>query len=509
MRIARIRILTIAAGIGLAGTLASPGALAAAGKVLLVSGVAKGAGERTLRKGDEIEVGDVVSTDAGARVQLMMADGARIILQPASSVRIDEFAMPSAVTDPNRASAQSSPGKSVATLLSGRIDASAGAIGAITIHAHGEPVTLTRDKSAFVSLDASGGVIVPPALEDAERPPELPRGGHTRLGLAVNLLAARLPQLPEVSAAIAVPSVSQSQSGFVASTTERSDTLVFNNGGNVQQFNSLLGVGEDAEGATYLSGTAALLDFGRNGSSGIRWGRWFTGAASVSTRDGDQPVNLQNASLHWIAGPIFEARPMLPTSGAIHFTLAGGTSPTDTLGHAGALNAGVFSADFTAQRVNLQLSLDVNGYNWFATGSGPLAADSLRFDGSFGTVLVDGRVTGAGGFSGFLSAGPLTRDQLNGAGLSYWLEASQGALGTVSGVAAFIPGGMYPLAPTLVQRNVAYAAGGLLDSDLASGSGTNNSFDLQTDAAPVDQRPQRMPLEPLRPKSSSAAVPER
>ncbi len=98
-----------------------------------------------------------------------------------------------------------------------------------------------------------------------------------------------------------------------------------------------------------------------------------------------------------------------------------------------------------------------------------LTANSARFDGSFGTVLVDGRVSGNGAFSGFLSAGPLTPDQVNGAGLSYWLNASQGSLGTVSGVAAFIPGSMVPLTPPLVQRNVAYAAGGLLLSDFAGG----------------------------------------
>jgi hypothetical protein len=475
------RILTIAAGLGLAGGLASPIAFAAAGKVLLVSGVARvhGASERPLQKGDEVEVGDVVSTDAGGRLQILMADGARLVLQPGSSVRIDEFAMPSAVSDPNHASGASSSGKSVATLLSGRIEASAGAIGAMTIHTHGDPVTLGR--SAFVSLDAAGGVNAPPALEDAERPAELPMGGRTRLGLQVNLLDARLPQLPQISAAIAVPAAGWP--AFATTTTERSDTLVFNTGGNVQQFNSQMSTGSSAEAATYLSGTAALVDFGRNGVSGIRWGRWSTGSASITTRDGSETVNLQNASLHWIAGPVFEARPVLPTSGSINFALAGGTSPTDALGHSGALNAGVFSADFTAQRVSVQLSLDVNGYNWFASGSGPLAANSVRFDGSFGTVLVDGRISGTGAFSGFLSAGPLTPDQINGAGLSYWLNASQSSLGTVSGVAAFIPGSMVPLSPTPVQRNVAYAAGGLLLSDFASGSATNTRSELLTDSA--------------------------
>ncbi|MEJ0040206.1 MAG: hypothetical protein WDO68_29945 [Gammaproteobacteria bacterium] len=477
MRSTTFRTIPIAAlvtGFGLAGGLASSVALAAAGKVLLVSGIAKveGAGERKLQKGDDIDVGNIVSTDEGASLQLLMADGARIALQPGSRVRIDAFAMPSSVTEPGRTDAGVSPGKSIATLLRGRIDASAGAIGAITFHTHGDPVTLIRARSAFVSLDSAGELIAPPVLEDAARPPELSMEARSRLGLGVNLLEAHLPLLPQVSAAVAVPLIDQP--AFAASTTERSDTFAFNGGGSVLQFNSLLGSGVAAEDATYLSGTAALLDFGRNGSSGIRWGRWSTGTASITTRDGKQSVNLQDASLHWIAGPVFEARPVLPTTGSINFTLAGGTSPTDTLGHAGALNAAVFSADFTSQKVNAQLSLDVNGYNWFATGSGSITTGTARFGGAFGTVLVDGRVGGSGAFSGFLSAGPLTPDQINGAGLSYWLVANQGSLGTVSGVAAFVPGPMVPLAPPLVERDVAYVAGGLSLSDLAGGVAANS-----------------------------------
>src|ERR1044071_1597956 len=141
MRATFLKTTLLAAGFGLV----TPVAWSAAGKVLFVSGVGRihGADERTLHKGDEVDVGNVVSTDAGGRLQLLMADGARIVLQPGSSVRIDEFAMPSVVTDPGRTGEGGSPGKSVATLLAGRIDASAGAIGTITIHAHGEPIVLT------------------------------------------------------------------------------------------------------------------------------------------------------------------------------------------------------------------------------------------------------------------------------------------------------------------------------------------------------------------------------
>ena len=492
-------LLTLAVAFGLSGSLASPMVFAAAGKVLLVSGFAKAGstGERTLQKGDEIVVGDIISTDAGARVQVLMADGARIVLQPASNVRIDEFAMPSSVTDPASAG-DTSPGKSVATLLSGRVDASAGAIGTMTFRTHGDSVTLTRGNLA--SLDATGGLTAPPLPEDAEQPPQFGKSARSRLGRDINLLETQLPQLPQISTAISVPA--STRAAFVASATERADTTDFSSSGSVLQFNSMLGSGTSTEQATYLSSTAALLDFGSNGSSGIRWGRWSTGSASVSTRESKEVVNLQDTSLHWIAGPAFEAQPVLPTSGSINFRLSGGTSPTDSLGHVGSLAAGTFAADFTAQKVTTQLSLDVNGYNWFASGSGTLTANSVRFSGTFGTVLIDGRVNGTGAFSGFLSAGPLTQDQLNGAGLSYSLTASQSSLGTVSGVAAFVPGSMIPLTPPLVVRDVAYAAGGLSRRG-AGGVASDSRADLAVD---VDGNAVRFRAPLLRVSSGTFAI---
>ncbi len=482
MRSMPSRMIRLVTAFALAGVLASPAALAAAGKVLLVSGAAKteGSSSRTLQKGDALDVGDVISTDLGSKVQLMMADGARIALLPGSSIRIDEFAMPSSVLEPGITGTSASPGKSVATLLSGRIDASAGAIGAISFHAHGELVTLTRAQSGFATLSASGELAAPPAVDDADQPPHIGMEAHSRFGLGVNLLEAQLPLLPQASSAISVPT--STQPAFVASSTERSDTVYFSGSGSIVQFNSMIGSGTSAEAATYLSGSAALVDFGHSGSSGLSWGRWSTGAASATTIDGSLSLGLQSASLHWIAGPTFEAAPMLPTSGSINFTLAGGTSPTDSLGHTGSLSAGVLSADFTAQRVTAQLSLDVNGYNWFATGSGPLTAKTVLFNGTFATVLVDGRVAGSGAFNGFLSAGPLTHDQLNGAGLSYWLTSSQISFGTVEGVAAFVPGSLVPLVPPLVQRDVAYAAGGLSQRGLAGGVAANSRAELAIDA---------------------------
>ena len=480
--------ITMAAALALAAAFASPVALAAAGKVLLVTGTAKveGSRARELKRGEAIEVGDVIAAGADSRIQILMADGARIVLEAGSSLRVDEFALPSNVREPQLPDAAVTPGKSVATLLSGRVSASPGAIGAITFNARGRLVLLTGSRSELVAVDTAydareaGEASDSPVTLAAANQPQQSMPARSRLGLTVDLNEAHLPLRPQVSTAVSVPA--SGLAPFVASGTERSDTLDLNGGGSALQLNAPFGSGATAAAATYLSGTAALVDFGRNGSSGIRWGRWSTGSASIATVNGIDFVSLQNASLHWIAGPTFEAPPVLPTVGSINFALSGGTSPTDTAGHAGLLGAGVLTADFTAQQVKATLSLDVNGYNWFASGNGPLTASTARFSGTFGTVLVDGRVPGNGAFSGFLSAGALTPDQLNGAGLSYWLVASQGTLGTVSGVAAFVPGAVLPLVPPLVQRDVAYAAGGLTGATHSVGADANSKAQFASDA---------------------------
>ncbi|MGH8530400.1 MAG: FecR family protein [Nevskiales bacterium] len=76
----------------------SPAALAAAGKVIFVTGQAFVLREQQLplERGFEVERGDTVITYLDGRVQLLMADGDRIALRPNSRFRIDEFTTPEA-----------------------------------------------------------------------------------------------------------------------------------------------------------------------------------------------------------------------------------------------------------------------------------------------------------------------------------------------------------------------------------------------------------------------------
>ena len=110
----------------------SGAALAQAGKVIFVAGqvqVERGV-SAPLRKGDDVEVGDVVVTGDRSRAQLLMADGARIAMRPNSRLRIDEFVYPAAPATATPAAVTSAPGqRSVTTLIKGGFRTITGAIG--------------------------------------------------------------------------------------------------------------------------------------------------------------------------------------------------------------------------------------------------------------------------------------------------------------------------------------------------------------------------------------------
>ncbi len=122
-----------AAALALAAVLAfaTAPADAAAGKVLFVSGpvTVERPTPLDLKKGDPVEVGDVIVTGEKARAQLLMNDGARIALRSGTRYKVDAFQLPPAVGAPTQATTTAAQGVSVATLLKGGFRTSTGAIG--------------------------------------------------------------------------------------------------------------------------------------------------------------------------------------------------------------------------------------------------------------------------------------------------------------------------------------------------------------------------------------------
>jgi hypothetical protein len=192
-------------------------------------------------------------------------------------------------------------------------------------------------------------------------------------------------------------------------------------------------------------GTASNVNQGADASfgTGLRWGRWTGGTASV----GGSPLDLSAQSLHWIyaASP---AAVVLRTTGSANYALIGYTNPTDSAGNAGQLGAAALQADFDNQTVSSSLNIIINNQVWLATGEGSIASGSPLFSGAYdstancpscGVTINDAGGTpvdtGIGAFSGFFTSGAA------GAGLSFHLDSSTT---TVSGVAAFVVQGGAP-----------------------------------------------------------------
>ncbi len=561
-------------------------ALAAAGKVLFVSGPAtlERGGSHTLNKGDALEVGDVIVTGEKARVQILMADGAKIALRSGSRFRIDEFSLPLGVNTPTQAAVVTTDGRSVSSLLKGGFRTMTGSIGKVDRNAYevrtpigtlgirgtdyaavfcvgdcidvpgmpaGVPIRdglylgvydgsivfigggrelqlnmgqfifiplggtrpeplqtppafLEEDGAGRITLGSAGGARPASSAQlkdfNERRSPSdaaetekdgtredgsdvsQPVIGTTPSGQPVDLTGgSRPPTRGNIAFNIGAPG--RQTPGFDAVTEDVSANFVTDAAGSLTAFTGPFEGAAGATPATYQIGTSTNANTGSHVGTGLRWGRWTTGAASITTGGSTSNIDLAQQSLHWIASAPFDFDLVFPITGTATYTLVGGTSPTDTLGGVGSLGAAFLAADFTNSNVMATLSLDLNQVNWFATGNAPLTAGSNLFTANFGTVTVSGLIAGSGSFSGFFTQGASAFGQPpGGAGLSYTLRESQGVLGTVSGIAALAQGAGQPPTQPLGRREVAFSILQLPVAVLTSRVVVNAAADYSLDA---------------------------
>lgn len=218
---------------------------------------------------------------------------------------------------------------------------------------------------------------------------------------------------------------------------------VLDGNGNLATFSGEFPTGSAPLSATYSLGTAASIDNGASAAAGVRWGRWAGGDMAVSVSGAPTTVSLAQQSLHWILSGNADVAPVLPITGNVTYTLAGGTSPTDNLGNTGTLGSATLAADFTNNTVGTTLNVNVAGNDWTASGIGVIGAQAglpaHQFGGIYDTVQINPvQGTGTGTFSGFFS-GPATGPggAPAGAGLSFNLVDDQGLL-QVNGAAALV-----------------------------------------------------------------------
>ncbi len=246
--------------------------------------------------------------------------------------------------------------------------------------------------------------------------------------------------------------------GFDAVSADVSSNFVRDAAGNITAFTGPFEGAAGAVPATYQIGTSANTNVGSHAATGLNWGRWNTGAATIMAGGTMLNPSLAQQSLHWIASTPFAFDPVLPVTGTANYTLVGGTNPTDTLGNVGTLGATSLFADFTNSTVTTTLTLDVNQVSWFATGNAPLTSSSNLFSANFGTVTLSGVIAGSGSFSGFFTQGTSATGQPpGGVGLSYTLIEPQGLLGTVNGVVALAQGASQPPPPLLGRREIGFS----------------------------------------------------
>jgi hypothetical protein len=121
------------------------------------------------------------------------------------------------------------------------------------------------------------------------------------------------------------------------STTNRPDEVTADAQGRVTAFAApFQGSGSHA---SYAIGSAQVVQSGVDPTTGLVWGRWGGGTATVTPRGGGQAfnLNLNAANLHYIFAPSQQGPTALPLSGTASYDVVGSTSPTNHTGAVGTL----------------------------------------------------------------------------------------------------------------------------------------------------------------------------
>ena len=150
-------------------------------------------------------------------------------------------------------------------------------------------------------------------------------------------------------------------------TTDRQAEVTVGDNGVVSAFTAPFPSGNELAGhRTYAQGTAVVVDNGFDPTTGLVWGRWAGGSATV----GGQSVSLADRSLHYIFSPTQSGPVSLPLTGSAAYDVVGSTRPTDLAGHTGVFNSASLNANFTARTVDTSVNVTINGQTWNGAATG-------------------------------------------------------------------------------------------------------------------------------------------
>ncbi len=404
--------------------------------------------QRVLRKGAEINSGDIVQTGEEGRAQLRFSDGALVSLQPLSEFRVDEYryagkpdgeekgffsllkggfrTVTGWVGRGNRSAYRVTT--SVATIgirgteYSASLDAQSGALSVATAHGAVEVCNI----KGCVVLNAGESALVSPENEPARRsdaqphlPPRQWSGGATAVFAAgsENQLQSGIQAMAPAATPIVQPAISVGgiDPSLAISFAYDNMTPVYNGDGSLKQFSST------------SQGTAAMVDYG--GDSIIHWGAWSNGTISLN----GGPMTLSaNQSM-----PLYWGTPtaVMPTTGSFTYSLLGGPRPTEIAGafSPGTLNGGSLSVNFGSGSLSASLDVAIGGYSYSVLGSGMVSGNAISIP-SVGVLYMAGLCSGCFGAMSGQFFGPNAAR----AGLSYTIaDPNPGAGVKIIGAAAF------------------------------------------------------------------------
>ncbi len=150
-------------------------------------------------------------------------------------------------------------------------------------------------------------------------------------------------------------------------TTNRPSEVTVGEQGRVTAFSApYVSNGRLVGHLTYSQGTSTIVDNGFDATTGLVWGRWSGGNATI----GGVTKNLDSSSMHYIFGATQSGPVSLPLTGSAVYDLVGSTRPTDASGHTGTLNSATLAANFSARTVDATVNVGINGQTWSGSATG-------------------------------------------------------------------------------------------------------------------------------------------
>ena len=219
-------------------------------------------------------------------------------------------------------------------------------------------------------------------------------------------------------------------------TTNSQAEVTVGESGRVSAFTAPFPTGNEIIGhRPYAQGTATVIDNGFDPTTGLVWGRWSGGNATV----GGQTASLAQSSLHYIFSPTQSGPVSLPLTGTGVYDVVGSTRPTDLAGRVGVFNSASLNANFSTRTVDTSINITIGGQTWNGSASGvPIYRDQY-FSAYAGGPNVAGIPRPAvfnitctpncspTGVSGSLD-GFFTGRRGNGAGVMYNMNNNSGAV---------------------------------------------------------------------------------